>query len=130
MQRFGRDSVIALATTADGQPFVRYVNAYFSDGSFYVITHANSGKMRQICVNPCVGLAGEWMTGHGIARNLGWFGDEAHAALARTLRREFSSWIDNGHNNFSDRNTILLEIRLTDCVVYDHGQRLEWKNAL
>ncbi len=46
-ERFGRDCVIALATVG-GEPFVRFVNAYYEGGSFYVITHGLSGKMRQL----------------------------------------------------------------------------------
>ena len=32
-ERFGRDCVIALATVG-GEPFVRFVNAYYEGGSF------------------------------------------------------------------------------------------------
>lgn len=73
-QRFGRDSILALATVSDGLPSVRYVDALWQEDSFYIITYELSGKMKQIASQPIVGLAGEWFTGHGIARNLGWFG--------------------------------------------------------
>ena len=33
-QRFGKDSLIALATVEEGKPFVRAVDAYYEDGSF------------------------------------------------------------------------------------------------
>ena len=45
VSRFGKDTVIALATTENGKPYVRYVNAYYENGAFYIITHALSGKM-------------------------------------------------------------------------------------
>ena len=45
-ERFGKDSLIALATVSDGVPYVRTVNAVYIDGSFYVVTYALSGKMR------------------------------------------------------------------------------------
>ncbi len=32
-ERFGKDSVIALATEENGIPYVRYVNAYYEDES-------------------------------------------------------------------------------------------------
>ena len=38
IERFGKDSVIALATTENGVPYVRNVNAYYEDGAFYIIT--------------------------------------------------------------------------------------------
>lgn len=46
-ERFGKDSVIALATIEDGKPWVRNVNAFYEDGAFYVITYGLSNKMRQ-----------------------------------------------------------------------------------
>ena len=40
IKRFGKDSIIALATTANGTPYVRNVNAFYFDGAFYVLTYA------------------------------------------------------------------------------------------
>lgn len=34
VERFGMDQVIAFAAMEDGVPSVRYVNAYYEDGSF------------------------------------------------------------------------------------------------
>lgn len=31
-ERFGKDSLIALATVSDGKPYVRAVNSYYEDG--------------------------------------------------------------------------------------------------
>lgn len=47
-ERFGKDSIIALATEADGVPYVRYVDGFYLDGAFYIITYALSNKMKQI----------------------------------------------------------------------------------
>ena len=38
VERFGRDTVLPLATSENNVPFVRSVNAYYEDGAFYVIT--------------------------------------------------------------------------------------------
>lgn len=38
IERFGKDTVIALATVEDGVPYVRSVNAYYENGVFYIIT--------------------------------------------------------------------------------------------
>ena len=56
-ERFGKDSVISLATVEDGVPYVRNVNAYYENGAFYVITYGLSAKMRQIENSPVVALA-------------------------------------------------------------------------
>ena len=121
--RFRKDSVIGLATMDGNTPCVRAVNGYYEDGSFYTITHALSGKMRQIAVNPIVAICGDWFTGHGTGENLGWIRDEKNVGLAEKLRAAFAAWYDNGHTNEDDRNTIILRIRLTDGVLLHHGTR-------
>ena len=65
-ERFGKDTIIALATVENEVPSVRYVNAYCEDGAFYIITYALSNKMKHIENNPAVAIAGEWFTAHGI----------------------------------------------------------------
>lgn len=59
IERFSKDNVMALATTENGIPYVRYVNAYYEDGSFYVITYALSNKMKQLDKEPTAAIAGE-----------------------------------------------------------------------
>ena len=125
IERFGKDSVIALATSEDNMPHVRSVNAYYEEGSFYVITHALSNKMRQIAKNPIVAIAGEWFAAHGRSIDLGYFGSSENAELAEKLRKAFAEWIDNGHNDFSDSNTCILRIQLTDGLLLSHGTRYE-----
>ena len=39
-ERFGKDTIIALATVENEVPSVRYVNAYYENGAFYIITYA------------------------------------------------------------------------------------------
>ena len=75
-ERFGKDTIIALATTENGIPYVRNVNAYYEDGTFYIITYARSNKIRQIEANPTAAIAGDWFTGHGTVDNLGAFRKE------------------------------------------------------
>ena len=123
--RFGKDTVIALATSANGVPHVRYVNAYYENGAFYIVTYALSNKMRQIEDNPAVAIAGEWFTAHGRGEDLGYFGRPENAEIAEKLRAAFAAWIDNGHNDFSDENTRILRIRLTDGVLLSHGTRYD-----
>lgn len=124
-ERFGRDTIIALATTENGIPHVRYVNAYYEDGAFYVITYGLSNKMRQIGQNPDVAIASDWFTAHGRGINLGYFGKDENAEIADKLKKAFAEWIDNGHNDFSDVNTCILCIRLTDGVLFSHGTRYD-----
>lgn len=125
-ERFGKDTIIALATIENGVPYVRYVNAYYENGAFYVITYALSRKMKQIENNPAIAIAGEWFTAHGKGINLGYFGKKENMAIAEKLKRVFAEWIDNGHNNFDDENTIILCVELTDGLLLSHGTRYEF----
>ena len=125
-ERFGKDTVIALATAEGGIPFVRYVNAYYEDGAFYLITHAHSNKMRQIAHGSAVAIAGEWFTAHGKGRNLGYFGKQENGPIAQKLKKAFAGWIGNGHSDLSDQNTVILCITLTDGLLLSLGTRYEF----
>ena len=129
-ERFGKDSVLALATEENGIPSVRYVNALYENGSFYVITYALSNKMKQIEKNPAVGIAGEWFTAHGKGISLGFFGKAENREIAGRLREAFASWIDNGHTNLQDENTVILRVELTDGLLLSHGTRHELHKTL
>lgn len=124
-ERFGHDTLIALATISGNFPSVRTVNAYYENGAFYIITYALSSKMKQIEINPNVGICGDWFTAHGKGISLGWFCKEENKGIAEKLKKTFSEWIDNGHNNFDDENTIILYVKLTDGVLFSHGTRYD-----
>ena len=124
-ERFGGDSLIALSTAADNIPWVRVVNATYQDGYFYIITYDRSQKMEQIRKNPQVAISGDWFTCHGVAESLGWFRKEENREIAAKLWEAFSSWIENGHNDFDDENTIILRVKVTDRVLYSQGRRFE-----
>lgn len=123
--RFGKDSLIALATSTGNMPSVRTVDAVYMDGAFYVVTYALSGKMQQIRENPRVAVSGDWFTGHGIGENLGHVLLEENREVMGILRRAFAAWYDNGHTNEADPNTCLLKIRLTDGVLFADGVRYD-----
>ena len=125
-ERFGKDTVIALATVENKIPYVRYVNAYYENGAFYIITYALSNKMKHMEQNPIVAIAGKWFTAHGKGVNLGYFGKEENAEIAEKLKKAFAEWIDNGHNNFDDENTIILRVELTDGLLFSHGTKFEF----
>ncbi|MBQ3157816.1 MAG: pyridoxamine 5'-phosphate oxidase family protein [Clostridia bacterium] len=125
MERFGHDNLIALATLDGDIPSVRTVNAYYEDGSFYVVTHALSGKMQQIEKNPKVAVCGDWFTARGIGESMGHILRRENTALADKLRNAFAAWYDNGHTNEADPHTIILRIRLTEGVLFHHGKRYD-----
>ncbi len=124
-ERFGRDSLISLATLNGGAPSVRVVNGYYENGSFYTITYATSHKMKQIEINPAVAICGEWFTANGIGGSLGYICDEKNREIADKLRTAFAEWYFNGHTDESDPNTIILRVKLTDAVLFSHGTRYD-----
>lgn len=125
IDRFGKDTVIALATIKNGTPYVRYVNAYYENSAFYIITNARSNKMKHIKDDPVVAIAGEWFTAHGKGVSLGYFGKKENYIIAEKLKKAFAEWIDNGHTNFNDENTIILCVELTDALLLSHGTKYE-----
>lgn len=124
-ERFGHDFILPLATVEDGIPHVRNVDAYYENGSFYVITYGLSNKMQHIHKNPAVAVCGDWFTGHGEGIDLGYIGKPENREIADTLKKAFASWIDNGHTDFADENTCILRIRLTDGILFSHGTRYD-----
>ena len=124
-QRFGKDSLMALATVEDGIPYVRTVDAVYIDGAFYIVTYSLSGKCKQIEKNPTVAISGEWFTSHGVGENLGHVLLPKNKAVMDILREAFAAWYSNGHTNEADPNTCLLKIRLTDGVLFSNGTRYD-----
>ena len=124
-ERFGHDTLIALATVDGVTPYVRTVNAYYEDASFYVITYALSNKMKQLAANPNFAVCGDWFTAHGIGENMGWILAPENAEIKEKLQTAFAAWFDNGHNDYSDKNTVILRLRLTDGVLFSHGTRYD-----
>ena len=128
LERFGKDSLIALATESDGLPHVRTIDAIYLDGAFYGITHALSGKMQQIAANPRVAVCGDWFTGHGLGENLGHVRAPQNQRIANRLREAFKAWYSNGHTDESDPNTCILMIRLTDGIIFSQGKKYDWQD--
>ena len=124
-ERFGKDSLIALATVSDGAPHVRTVDAVYMDGSFYVVTYALSNKMKHIAANSTVAICGDWFTAHGRGVNLGYVLATENVETMSKLRIAFAEWYDNGHTNEEDPNTCILKVELTDAVLFNHGTKYE-----
>lgn len=121
LERFGQDCLISLATAEGGMPYVRHVNAFYRDGSFYVLTHTLSNKVRQIKKNAAVSICGEWFTAQGTAVILGAFAKEENRVIADRMKMLFAGWLDNGHMDLADEHTCILEIRLKCGVLFSHG---------
>ena len=125
-ERFGKDTLIAIATTDGERMYNRMVDAYYEDGAFYVSTNALSNKMRQIERHPCVAVcAVDWFSGHGEGRNLGWVLDPKNARIRSKLREAFA-WYDAA-NDEQDQNCCILELRLTDGMLIKEHHAIRYQ---
>ena len=127
----GKDNLISLATImrelgTDGKPrpAVRNVDAYYEDGTFYVVTYAKSNKMLQIAHNPEVSVCGEWFTAYGAGENLGWVLDPKNAQIRAKLRTAFAIWYDEA-NKEENEDCCILAIHLTRGILnINHWEKL------
>ncbi len=122
-ERFGKDSLIAVATSDGGKVYNRLVDAYYENGSFYLTTNLNTSKVKHIQVNSEVAIAAvEWFTGHGICKNLGWVLDPKNAEIRLKLREAFCAWYDYAIDE-QNKNSCILEIKLTEgLLIKDHNE--------
>ena len=123
--RFGKDSLLSIATLDGDAPAVRSVDGYYADGAIYVVTYTLSGKMQQIAKDNRVAVCGDWFTARGIGENLGHVLADENKEMMAKLREVFSAWYTGGHVNESDKNTCLLRVRLTSGVLFDNGTKYD-----
>ena len=62
--------------------------------------------------------------GKGVS--LGCFRNKENCVIAEKPKKVFAEWIDNGHTDFDDENTIILRVELTDGLLLSHGTRYEF----
>lgn len=132
--KFGndKDNVISLATISletaeDGsaRPCVRDVDALYEDGAFYMVTHAQSNKVKQIMMNPQVSVSVHFedFFSSGSAENLGWVLKPENARLRERLRYVFKEWYDVA-NNENDENCCFVAVHMKNGTLrIDHGAK-------
>ena len=120
VERFAKDTLIAVATTDGKRIYNRIIDAYYENDALYISTHALSNKIKHIEANPEVAVcSADWFSGHGAGKNLGWILAPENAEIRAKIRKEFV-WYDDV-NNEQDENCCFLEIRLTDgMLIKDH----------
>ena len=123
-ERFGRDTLISLATVDGNTPWVRMVNSYYEDGAFYVITLSSLNKARQIERNPAVAICGDMYTFHGVGKNLGHILDEKNTYIAAKLRAAFADWYDSQIDE-SNPDFCILCINLTSGTLFTERGRYD-----
>jgi general stress protein 26 len=117
---FAKDYQFAMATVKDNVPSVRFVDTYFDNDSFYLVTYSKSQKVQELNINSEVSMCNKLYRFSGNAHNIG------HPLLAenKTIREKlikvFEPWYFE-HNNENDENMCYVKIDLKLGSFYKDG---------
>jgi len=120
VELFQKDYQFALATSKDNNPSIRYIDTYYTEDIFYVVTYALSQKVREIMENSQVSLCHELHRFRGKAYNIGHPLKEENLEIRDKLIDVFQPWYF-AHNNESDENMCYLKIVLEEGFVCKDG---------
>ena len=118
---FGQDYQFSLATAKDNKPSVRVVDIYYEEGAFWVVTYANTDKVKEIEENPNVALCSEFHSFKGNAYNMGHPLKEENRKIRETLINVFQPWYFE-HNDENDMNMCYVKIDLTEGFFHKAGK--------
>ena len=117
---FAKDYQFALATSNNNMPSVRFVDTFYDNGSFYVVTYGTSKKVKEIEANPNISLCNKQYRFHGMAYNIGHPLESHNAEIREKLLVAFESWYFK-HNNENDKNMCYIKIELSSGFFYKDG---------
>lgn len=117
---FAKDYQFALATSKDNLPSVRFIDAYYDDGAFYIVTHAKSQKTIEIENNPKISMCNELYRFSGTAINIGHPLLVENSVIREKLIKVFEPWYF-AHNNENDENMCYIKIKLERGFFYLNG---------
>lgn len=117
---FAKDYQFAMATVKDNTPSVRFVDTFYKDGSFYVVTYAKSQKVQELKDNSQVSLCNKLYRFNGNAYNIGHPLLLKNRDIREDLIKIFDPWYF-AHNNENDENMCYVQIKLKDGFFYKDG---------
>lgn len=117
---FAKDYTLALATSRENVPSVRFVDTFYDDGAFYIVTHAKSQKVVEIEANSSVSLCNKLYRFSGIANNIGHPLAEQNKNIREKLIKVFESWYF-AHNNENDEAMCYVKVELEQGFYYKDG---------
>ena len=119
-EMFSRDYQFAMATTVNDIPSLRFIDTYFENGAFYVVTYANTDKVKEIAVNPNMALCSrKGYSFSGKAYNIGHPLLPENSDIRSKLIKAFKPWYFK-HNN-EDDNICILKIEPKSGFVHKDG---------
>jgi len=117
---FQKDYQFALATSENNIPSVRFVDTYYQDQAFYLVTTKTSQKVQEIIKNPKVALTNRLYRFQGEAEVLGHPLDPNLKDIRDTLTKVFEDWYF-AHNKEEDADMCYVKISLVEGFFY-HDQ--------
>ncbi|WP_160689199.1 pyridoxamine 5'-phosphate oxidase family protein [Clostridium sp. C2-6-12] len=117
---FARDYQFALATSKDNVPSVRFIDTFYDDGAFYIVSYAKSQKVQEIEENSEISLCNKLYRFSGKAYNIGHPLLEENQGIREKLIKVFEPWYF-AHNNESDENMCFVKIELKQGFFYKDG---------
>lgn len=126
---FQKDYQFALATVKDNVPSVRYIDTYYDNEAFYVVTYLKSQKAQEILKNQHVALCHNLYRFNGKAYYIGHPKKDENQEIREKLIKAFEPWYF-AHNNEEDENMAYVKIELEDGFVYNNGigYKVDFKN--
>lgn len=117
---FSKDYQFALATANNNVPSVRFIDTYYDNRAFYVVTYAKSQKVLEIENNKNIALCNKLYRFNGKAYNIGHPLEEKNLIIREKLIKAFEPWYF-AHNNENDENMCYIKIELKDGFFYKDG---------
>ena len=118
---FGRDYQFSLATVKDNKPSLRVVDTYYENGEFWLVTHSQSNKVKDIENNSNVALCNYLYSFKGNAYNEGHPLNEENKKIRQQLMKVFKPWYF-AHYKESDKNMCYIKIKLTEGFFFRDGE--------
>lgn len=118
---FAKDYQFALATTNNSIPSVRFVDTYYDDGCFYIVTYAKSKKVKELEINKNVSLCNKLYSFKGVAYNLGHPLKTQNSEIRAKLISAFEPWYFK-HNNENDESMCYIKVELSEGFFYKDGK--------
>lgn len=107
---FSKDCQLAMATTAENMPSVRFVDTYFDGAYFYIVTSSESQKVKDISRNSSVALCSNKMFRFCCkAVNIGHPLAPENQRIRERLTAVFSDWYFL-HNDENNKNMCYLKL--------------------
>lgn len=117
---FAKDYQFAMATVKGNTPSVRFVDTFFEDSSFYVVTYSNSQKVQELENNSQVSLCNKLYRFNGNAYNIGHPLLLENKVIREKLIQAFEPWYF-AHNNENDENMCYVRVELKEGFFYKDG---------